>query len=302
MHSQRPREAIPAHGVRTGVVRRSRTVGPPIAAAVLLLAVAATALAQAPAVPPTPTPGPVVAAPQSIWTVIGRGIEWPAYFILVGSVVAIALIVEHFVTIRVVTIAPPPQVKKARDLIEKRMFRECLDGMKRSSTFFALTMTAALSHARNGFDAMHEAALEKSGELSGQMFRKVEYLNILGNLGPLMGLLGTVYGMIIAFNGLAAGGGSAGGDAGFLARGISLALVNTLLGLALAIVGLLFFGVCRNRIDSLTVRATVQALDLLEYFRPSALGAVAAAPAPAEVKRPAAAPPARGAASGTGAG
>jgi biopolymer transport protein ExbB len=122
------------------------------------------------------------------------------------------------------------------------------------------------------------------------MFRKVEYLNILGNLGPLMGLLGTVYGMIIAFNGLAAGGGSAGGDAGFLARGISLALVNTLLGLGLAIVGLLFFGICRNRIDSLTVRATVQALDLLEYFRPSAMGASASSSPPVEPRR--VAPPA----------
>jgi biopolymer transport protein ExbB len=78
------------------------------------------------------------------------------------------------------------------------------------------------------------------------MFRKVEYMNIIGNLGPLLGLLGTVYGMIIAFNDLGRGGGEAAGDAGGLARGISLALVNTLLGLGVAIVGLLFFGICRN--------------------------------------------------------
>ena len=80
----------------------------------------------------TGTPGATFAAPSSIWNVIGRGIEWPAYFIMLGSVVAIALIVEHFATIRAITIAPPPLVKKARDLIEKRMFRECLDAMKRS--------------------------------------------------------------------------------------------------------------------------------------------------------------------------
>jgi biopolymer transport protein ExbB len=115
---------------------------------------------------------------------------------------------------------------------------------------------------------MHEAAMEKSGELSGRMFRKVEFLNIFGNLGPLMGLLGTVWGMIIAFGAMGAGGGEA--DAGGLARGISLALVNTMLGLGLAVMGLGFFGVCRNRVDSLTVAATVEALDLLEYFRPAA--------------------------------
>lgn len=219
-----------------------------------------TALAQAtPAAP---------AARRSMWQMVGDGIEWPAWLILAGSLVTIALIVEHFIVVRQVTIAPAEQVRKAKHLIERRNFRDCLDRMRKSSTFFSRVMTASLQHARHGFDAMHDAALEKSGELSGQMFRKVEYMNIIGNLGPLLGLLGTVYGMIIAFNALGEGGGVAGTGAGGLATGISLALVNTLLGLALAIVGLGFFGLCRNRVDSLTVQATVQVLDLLEYFRP----------------------------------
>ncbi len=215
---------------------------------------------------------PPLAESRSMWQVVAQGIEWPAWFILAGSLVTIALIVEHFIAVRLVTIAPSEQVKRARQLIERRNFRDCLERMRKSSTFFARVMTSSLQHARHGFDAMHEAALEKSGELSGQMFRKVEYMNIIGNLGPLMGLLGTVYGMIIAFNALGQGGGVAGTDAGGLATGISLALVNTLLGLGLAIIGLGFFGLCRNRVDSLTVQATVQVLDLLEYFRPVPTG------------------------------
>ena len=210
---------------------------------------------------------------QSNLRVFANGLEGPAYLILLGSLVAIALIVEHFIAVRLLTVAPPEQVKAARRLIERRNFRECWQKMQKSSTFFAKLMTASLKHARHGFDAMHEAALEKSGELSGHMFRKVEYLNILGNLGPLLGLLGTVWGMIKAFGALGSGGGEAGTDAGGLATGISLALVNTLLGLALAIVGLGFFGLCRNRVDSLTTQATVQVLDLLEYFRPAAMPA-----------------------------
>jgi biopolymer transport protein ExbB len=209
------------------------------------------------------------AATGSIWQVVRDGIRWPAWFILAGSLVTIALIVEHFIIVRAVTIAPTEQVRRAKYLIERRNFRECLERMRKSSTFFARVMTASLEHARHGFDAMHDAAVEKSGELSGQMFRKVEYMNIIGNLGPLMGLLGTVYGMIIAFGALGQGGGEAGTDAGGLAVGIALALVNTLLGLGLAIVGLGFFGVCRNRVDAFTTQATVQVLDLLEYFRPA---------------------------------
>jgi biopolymer transport protein ExbB len=231
-------------------------------------------------------------AEQSLFDIIRAGIEVPSWFILAGSIAVIALIVEHFLNVRRASIAPLEQVRRARELIEARSFRECLDMLKQSRSFFAQIMTGALGHARHGFDAMHAAALEKSGELSGRMFRKAEYLNIIGNLGPLLGLLGTVWGMIEAFSSLGAGGGQA--SSGALAGGISKALVNTLLGLALAILGIGFFGVCRNRIESLTVAATVDALDLLEYFRPVPRGEKAAerpAPAVAAPTRPPAAPP-----------
>jgi biopolymer transport protein ExbB len=206
-------------------------------------------------------------AHPSLLQIIRDGIELPTYFIVAGSIVTLALIVEHFIVVRRSSIAPLDQVRRSKSQIEARDFRACLDTLRRSRTFFAQVMTAALHHARHGFEAMHEAALEKSGELSGRMFRKAEYLNIIGNLGPLLGLLGTVWGMIEAFGSLGAAGGQAG--AGDLAGGISKALVNTLLGLALAIIGIGFFGVCRNRIESLTVAATVESLDLLEYFRPA---------------------------------
>jgi biopolymer transport protein ExbB len=216
---------------------------------------------------------------QSLLQIFIQGIELPTYFIILGSVVVIALIIEHFLTIRRSRIAPPEQVRRIRVQIEARDIRGAVERAKKSSTFFALTMAAAMQHARHGFDAMHEAAIEKSSELSGRMFRKAEYLNIIGNLGPLLGLLGTVWGMIEAFGALGAAGGAGGGG---LAMGISKALVNTLAGLALAIVGIGFFGLCRNRIESLTVAATVDVLDLLEYFRP--------APTKPPAERPAARP------------
>lgn len=241
----------------------------------LALVLAAPALAQDAAAPQ-----------QSLLTIIRQGIEVPSYLILAGSIVAIALIIEHFITVRRSGIAPTDQVQRARQQIEARDFRECLDTLRKSRTFFAVVMAAAMQHARHGFEAMHEAALERSDVLSGRMFRKAEYLNILGNLGPLLGLLGTVWGMIEAFGEL----GAASGGGGQLAGGISKALVNTLLGLALAIVGIGFFGLCRNRIDALTKAGTENALDLLEYFRPAPGGTRvterAPAPAAAAAKTP----------------
>lgn len=205
----------------------------------------------------------------STWQVIWNGLEWPAVFIIAGSIAAIALIVDHFLTIREKNVVPAQQIKKAKQLIERRNFRTCLEQMRKSETHFGQLLAAGLHHARHGFEAMHDAVYARSDELSGRMYRRAEYLNILGNLGPLMGLLGTVLGMIKSFGALGVSGGVASADSSGLATGISEALVNTLLGLALAVIGLGFFGVCRNRIDALTGRARGAALDLLEYFRPA---------------------------------
>ena len=92
--------------------------------------------------------------------------------------------------------------------------------------------------------------------------------------------------MIIAFAALAADGGEASADSGKLAKGISLALINTLLGLGLAIIGLGFYGWCRARVDQMTVAASAHVFDLLEYFRPAS--SLETSP----FSRPAATPPA----------
>ena len=110
----------------------------------------------------------------SMWVVFQDGIEWPGYLILLGSLAAIALIIDHFITIRQRQIAPPEQVRRARQLIERRKFRECLDSMRKSGTFFATTLAAALRHGRHGFEAMQSAAGEKAQEQAGNHFRRVE--------------------------------------------------------------------------------------------------------------------------------
>lgn len=228
-----------------------------------------------------PAAGAMPAAPaaqrESMLKIFFDGIEFPTYFIFAGSFVAIMLVVEHFVTVRRATIAPEEQTRRVRRLIEQRNLRECVDAIAKSGTYFARTMNAALQHAPHGFEAMHEAALEKQNELSGRLYRKVEYLNILGNLGPLLGLLGTVWGMIEAFGSLSGTGAT---DPDGLGRGISKALVNTALGLVLAILGLAFFGLCRNRIEAHTTASTVEVLNMLEYFRPAAHSSLRSTPPP----------------------
>lgn len=203
---------------------------------------------------------------KSFYETLKEGAELPGLLIGLMSVAAVALIAEHFITIRGATMAPADEVEKARAMIEGRRYRECVDQLRGSRSMFAHLVTAGLHHSRHGYEAMHEAVEETAEAWASRLFRRAEYLNILGNLGPLMGLLGTVIGMIDAFGRMRASHGAYKTED--LAGGISQALVNTFLGLMLAIVGLGFFGMCRNRVDRWTVEARAAALDLLEYFRP----------------------------------
>ncbi|MFO0974695.1 MAG: MotA/TolQ/ExbB proton channel family protein [Phycisphaerae bacterium] len=132
---------------------------------------------------------------------------------------------------------------------------------------FGQTLLAALKQGRHGFTAMSEIARDTSDLWTNRLMRRAEYLHVLGHLGPLMGLLGTVLGMIRAFGKMQeTHGGYRPED---LAGGISLALVNTFLGLALAVLALGMFGVCRNRIEALTSEAAATVQGLLEHFRPA---------------------------------
>jgi len=101
-------------------------------------------------------------------------------------------------------------------------------------------------------------------------------LNIIGNLGPLLGLLGTVLGMITAFSDMQAAGGNA--DPSVLAGGISIALAHTFMGLFLAVPSLAAFGVLRTIVDRLTIKASLVSEELLLMIKPADSGKAGAAP------------------------
>jgi biopolymer transport protein ExbB len=96
--------------------------------------------------------------------------------------------------------------------------------------------------------------------------RPLEYLNVLGNIAPMLGLFGTVYGMIVAFQTLVEEGGSA--DPGKLAAGISTALVTTFWGLIVAMPALAAYALIRNKIDALTSEGILIAEELINTFKP----------------------------------
>jgi biopolymer transport protein ExbB len=206
----------------------------------------------------------------SFLQILLHGAQWPGLVIAAMSLTSVTIIVEHFLTTRRATMVPESEIETTRRYIEARKYKECVEFLGQGKSMFADVLTVGLRHGRHGFEAMQAAAEERAGAWSSRLFRRVEYLNIIGNLSPLLGLLGTVLGMIEAFGAMQEAHGAYKPEN--LAGGISLALVNTFLGLAVAIISLGFFGVCRNRVDAMTVAAHAAALDLLEYFRPGAGG------------------------------
>ncbi|MGD1916052.1 MAG: MotA/TolQ/ExbB proton channel family protein [Phycisphaerales bacterium] len=111
-------------------------------------------------------------------------------------------------------------------------------------------------------EAARESAQLEADAQCARLLRRIEPLSTIGNLAPLVGLAGTVWGMILAFTTIGAEGGAAGPAQ--LSLGISKALFHTLLGLCLAIPALLAYGFLRARVDRLCDEATSRTNALVE--------------------------------------
>jgi biopolymer transport protein ExbB len=182
------------------------------------------------------------------------------------SIVATTFVIQGFIRNRASVIIPEASNNHIRELISQKKFKELIDFTETDPSFISKALNPALKRAPS-FSGMKEAMETAIGEQTAEQFRKIEYLNIIGNLGPLLGLLGTVMGMIQAFDQMQKAGGSA--KPSELAGGISTALCHTFLGLALAVPCLAAFGVLRTIVDRLTIRGALIAEEMLLMVKPA---------------------------------
>ena len=199
--------------------------------------------------------------------ILGGGVI--GYVILLLSVVMMALIITYFIQYRRTTIVPDAVREQIQVMFENKQYREAIDFTAADTSFLAGTVNAALAEAGHGYPAMERALEEAAEDRTTRMLRHVEWLNLLGNIGPMLGLLGTVYGMIGAFFDIVEKGQPNPAD---LAGNIGIALVTTMQGLLVAIPALSFYSIMRSRIDSLTSSAMLTAQELISNFRPGGKG------------------------------
>jgi biopolymer transport protein ExbB len=205
-------------------------------------------------------------------------IEW------IGSVmiwVLLALSLANVVLIAIAASAnrrrdvlPDGETRELRELLAGGRYQEAIARARRGESDLAQIVTRALDHAPDGNDAMMRASEQAADELLTARLRRIEPLNILGQVAPMIGLFGTVYGMIVAFQTVASSGGAA--DPVLLAGGIGTALVTTFWGLLSAIPALSAYAMVRNGAIAASDEALSAVDEMLSLFRPKS-GAAATA-------------------------
>jgi biopolymer transport protein ExbB len=187
------------------------------------------------------------------------------YVIVLMSVVALALIIENFMTIKREKLAPPDLLDELEALFDAENFQEAVELCEQEKNYLTNCVGAGLSKLGHSFETMQTALREMQTEESVKLFQKIGWLSLISAMAPMMGLFGTVTGMFVTFGAIAAAGGSVSPQ--LLAGGIKMALITTIFGLTVAIpVGVAFYTL-RNRVIKTSTEINAISEDLFERFR-----------------------------------
>ena len=161
-------------------------------------------------------------------------------------------------------------MRDVSELLSQKNYSEAYQRLAVDPSFLARVLAAGVRKLPVGMTPALRAMELANDDATMEMEHRTTYLATVGTLGPMIGLVGTVYGMIRSFQVIATAGSSP--QASQLAAGISTALFATLEGIALSIPAIYFFAVFRNRIARLSLEVAMAAESLLEQFAPGIRG------------------------------
>ena len=190
---------------------------------------------------------------------------WPIWPLIVCSIVALALVIERFSSLRTIRVAPPRLLDEVISVSAKSLPAPEVVNKLAANSVLGVVLASGL-RAVIGEPRITEEGLRIAFETAGRhaVHRLERYLNTLGTIAsaaPLLGLLGTVIGMIEIFGSQS----PTGGNPEQLAHGISIALYNTAFGLIIAIPTLMFYRYFRGRIDEFQLSMEIAAERLLHH-------------------------------------
>jgi biopolymer transport protein ExbB len=187
---------------------------------------------------------------------------WIGLLILALSFYFVAVVVQQFLELRPSVAAPPEILEECDRLIQEGNARDVVKLVEQDDSFFSKALHAGLSELEYSVDEAREKLDRTADASTVDMEKKISILATIGTLGPMIGLLGTLKGMISSFVAIAISGKNL--EASKVAEGISEALVLTFEGVALSIPAIYLYAMFRSRIAKISVETSMLADD---YFR-----------------------------------
>jgi biopolymer transport protein ExbB len=192
------------------------------------------------------------------------------------SVGMVALIILLLLDLRLGEAVPTAFVDEFTSMVNKRQFKQAYDLCKADSSFLARVLTAGMGRLQYGIEDAREAMFGMVETVKSSKDAWISYLATIGTLGPMLGLVGTVSGMVGAFRKLGETTGAP--DASSLAGEISHALVVTLVGVAVSVPAIFFYTFFKNRLTNISSNTTNLADDLLTQMYHNSRKATGATP------------------------
>lgn len=186
--------------------------------------------------------------------------------LLATSVAGVYLCIDSYVKIRESRIMPRELLDKVRKAMDEGDVGKALEYCRAEPTILSNILRAGFENVEEGFDVIQESINAVADLESERLLQKVSYLSVVSNLAPMLGLLGTVQGMIYAFATLATQSAGAAQQA-MLANNIAQALYTTAAGLVVAVPTVAFFYFFRNRANNIILNMVILTNDLIKTLR-----------------------------------
>lgn len=192
--------------------------------------------------------------------VIVEAAGWPIWFLILASIIAVGLIAERLMYLRSSRITPPALLDEVVKELKQRGVSDAMLSKLSKHSPLGCIFAAGLKNIKSTPEIMKESIEEAGRATTHDLERFLTTLGTIASISPLLGLFGTVVGMIEIFSAQTAVGNSP----GVLAHGISVALYNTAFGLIVAVPSMIFYRHFRAKTDSLTIEMEQQAIKLIE--------------------------------------
>lgn len=205
------------------------------------------------------------AQPKNILTWTYEALGWPYMLVFLAlSFTLVSLLVMNLLTARRDNLCPQELVESFDEKLNEKDFQQAYDLARADESVLGQVLSAGLSKLSRGYNRALEAMQEVGEEESMKLEHRLSYMALIGNISPMIGLFGTVQGMIASFQVIASGGSTP--KPSELAVGISTALFTTLVGLAIAIPAIAAYNILRNRVARLLLEVGVTSENLMSRF------------------------------------